>query len=372
MNSAVVGVAISMAIVFAVLAAAASAATETVARFLGLRGEYLLRGLRTLIDADRPTFKTQLGRGANATERVDASKSIQAAAGTTADAQLHKLLSHPILQAQGNAGTVERLAGSIALSGKERRQLPSYLSARTFAAVVIDTIVPDGTGSTTLTGLRRGAETLGDTRLGKAVVGLIDQSEGDLTRFRASLESWYDDHMARVSGWYKRHVRWITLAVAAAFVLIFNLSAVRLASALYLDEPVRATIVSQAEKAPCVSDTPQTCLQRARTEVATLEQSGLPIGWSTSARCVDRACSWTDRYDLTEPGRDAWHNLLHILADLLGYLLMVAATVPGARFWFDALGKLNVLRSTGPKPSQTPSSGLYVVPMTVAAGGSNS
>ena len=367
MNSAVFGVALSMAIVFAVLAAAASAATEAVSRFLGLRGEYLLRGLRTLIDSSPPTFRTRLGSGTTAADRKQKCETIEASASATADVQLHTLLSHPIVQAQGNRGTVDRLAGNIGLSANQRRQLPSYLSARSFAAVVIDTLVPDGSGSTTLTGLRAGAERLSDARLGKAVVGLIDQSEGDLTRFRASLESWYDDHMARVSGWYKRHVRWITLGVAAVFVLIFNLSAVRLASALYLDDPVRATIVSQAEKVPCASAA-QTCLQQARTEVESLERSGLPIGWSTSAKCVDRACGWTDRYDITEPGRDAWHNLLHVLEDLLGYLLMVAATVPGARFWFDALSKLNVLRSTGPKPSQTPSSGLYVVPMTVGAG----
>ena len=29
---------------------------------------------------------------------------------------------------------------------------------------------------------------------------------------------------------------------------------------------------------------------------------------------------------------------------------MIGATVPGARFWFDALSKLGSLRSTGPKP----------------------
>ena len=36
---------------------------------------------------------------------------------------------------------------------------------------------------------------------------------------------------------------------------------------------------------------------------------------------------------------------------LLGWGLMVAALIPGARFWFDLLSRLGTLRSTGPRPS---------------------
>ena len=43
-NNAFLGVAISMVLIFAILASAATAVTEAIARFLGLRAEYLLRG----------------------------------------------------------------------------------------------------------------------------------------------------------------------------------------------------------------------------------------------------------------------------------------------------------------------------------------
>ena len=36
---------------------------------------------------------------------------------------------------------------------------------------------------------------------------------------------------------------------------------------------------------------------------------------------------------------------------LIGFLITITALTPGARFWFDILGKLGTLRSTGPKPA---------------------
>jgi hypothetical protein len=50
MNSLVITVAIGLVFVFAVTALVTSILTEAIARFLGLRSEYLLRGLRTMLD----------------------------------------------------------------------------------------------------------------------------------------------------------------------------------------------------------------------------------------------------------------------------------------------------------------------------------
>jgi hypothetical protein len=36
---------------------------------------------------------------------------------------------------------------------------------------------------------------------------------------------------------------------------------------------------------------------------------------------------------------------------LTGFLIVIIALVPGARFWFSLLSKLSILRATGPKPT---------------------
>jgi hypothetical protein len=41
-----------------------------------------------------------------------------------------------------------------------------------------------------------------------------------------------------------------------------------------------------------------------------------------------------------------------VLILLVGYVIMVAALIPGARFWFDLIGRFGSLRYTGPKPSK--------------------
>ena len=65
-------------------------------------------------------------------------------------------------------------------------------------------------------------------------LGSAENTGNDIDEFRRSVEQWYDDHMARVSGWYKRHVRWVSLAIG--FVLVVNINTVTVARALYTDE----------------------------------------------------------------------------------------------------------------------------------------
>jgi hypothetical protein len=50
MNSLILEVAIGLVFVFAVFASLTSALTESIAKFLNLRADFLLRGLRALVD----------------------------------------------------------------------------------------------------------------------------------------------------------------------------------------------------------------------------------------------------------------------------------------------------------------------------------
>ena len=61
LSSPVIDLAIGLTFVFAVTAALASLLTEFIARFLGLRGAYLLSGLRELVDGgETPTDLTDV------------------------------------------------------------------------------------------------------------------------------------------------------------------------------------------------------------------------------------------------------------------------------------------------------------------------
>src|SRR6266576_5811205 len=60
LGSGIIDIAIGLAFIFGVTAALSSVFTELIARFLGLRGAYLLRGLRELLDSE--TMTTDLAK----------------------------------------------------------------------------------------------------------------------------------------------------------------------------------------------------------------------------------------------------------------------------------------------------------------------
>lgn len=358
MDSLVVSTAVGLVFVFATFALLTSTITETVARWLGLRGEYLLRGIRTLTDGGGD-FKLHVLR-----ELAGRKPSPQPQAKDPRPV-ITKLLESRMVVGDPATTRLPEEAGNRSLSRKERRQLPSYISARAFARGVLDIAVPNADGSTDLAELKKQITASKDLgKLQAPLLTMLKNTDGSITQFRLLLEEWYDDQMDRVSGWYKRHVRWISLAIATALAIVFNVNAVAIAQSLYTDQALRGATVSQAfQAADCGSSKPAKCLEDLRNEVASTRGVGLPIGWGTVLSCVGEPakpakphCSWADRHGLTKPSGGFGGGVATLALLLLGYLLMIVATLPGAQFWFALLGRFGSLRSTGPKPPPAASS----------------
>jgi hypothetical protein len=329
LNSLIIDVAIGLVFVFATTAAATSAATEMVARFLGLRGDYLLRGLRALVDGD--------------------TKSISPTA--TKD-----LLQTIILRNQGRQQREGLALEEVAAPdlGK-RKQLPAYIPARSFSRAVVDLLIPDAKKATTLTDIRAAVDKMPPGGvLKESLQALLKNAGDDIDEFRRSVEEWYDDHMARVSGWYKRQVRWVSLGIGFVLVLVVNINTVTIARALYTDEALRESVVTTAvQSSNCGQEKPVDCLREIRTHIGALRGAGLPIGWGTVPACVDQDCNLLERLGFADPARGGQADVWLALWVLLGFVITAVALVPGARFWFDLLNRLGSLRSTGPKPASS-------------------
>ena len=318
MDSLIFEVAVGMVFVFAAFSLLASTLTEAVARFLGLRGEYLLRGVRSLVDGGGkfalPDFKdlgALLGKKPKQPTKIDA------------DANVTKVLENPVVTSSANKAVMPGGAGNSRLKRRERRALPSYISARSFSRAVFDMAVPDATGKTTISEVAASIEDMPNGPLKDRLTTLVKSADGSVKQFRLSIEEWYDDHMARVSGWYKRHVRWITLGIAAVLVVLFNVNAVHIGRAFYGDEALRESVVTQAfEAADCGDQTPAKCLATVRDEIAEARDTGLPIGWSTVAGMCggnllqpirrarsDRPRGWTGQRLQARPLPTSWIRL---------------------------------------------------------------
>jgi hypothetical protein len=71
----------------------------------------------------------------------------------------------------------------------------------------------------------------------------------DIEKFTGKLESWYDDSQERVSGWYKRQSRFISLFIGLAMAVAFNVDVLMIANKLSVDKEAREKIVQMAVQA---------------------------------------------------------------------------------------------------------------------------
>jgi hypothetical protein len=417
-SSAVIDLAIGLTFVFGASAALASVVTEMIARLIGLRGAYLLTGLRELVDGSGATTDLadaqadyrnmqDLVRGAAARGQPSAGQSAAAPSSAepspaaprspapshgapsppepspaepspaeasaaappppTPPSATGALLGSPILSSQGMTGQISSRKITVEPDGKagglskmsadhlwrQRRSLPSYISSRSFADAVIDLVVPDAAGQTTMSTISRNIGGLPDnTPLKTSLQALASSAGTDVSRFRTGVEHWYDDHMDRVSGWYKRYVAKITLVIGAVLVLLLNINVLTIGRTLYTQSTVSRAISTVAAKgANCpVSQSRQDCLAGLQAELSAATTAGLPIGWGTVRDCTAAGtrCNWLDQRGIfSRHGNSAWQLVL-VLA---GFLIMIIALVPGARFWFGLLSKLGTLRAAGPKPA---------------------
>jgi hypothetical protein len=408
LSSGIIDLAIGLAFVFGVTAALASVATESISRFLGLRGAYLLGGLRELLDSE------QVGTDLTKAEKdYDALKNIVTGTSTEDKPQsaTGAVLGSPILRSQGMVGDITSRKLLVQASKPDRpsvrnieprkhaprsnrrspqkraplsdlRSLPAYISPTAFADAVIDLLVPKPTaqttpaGQTTATGQTTTGQTTLDTvrqslqkimsqdpmpaymaplmPLMTSVNTLVTTAEDDITSVRTSIENWYNDHMDRVSGWYKRQVAWFTIIAGAILVILLNINAITVGRALYSNSVIGSAVATAAGNRPPCTTADSTCLGQLQTDLATVAQAGLPIGWATVSACADArpACNWWQARGITSTtGNSAWQILLVVV----GFLITIVALTPGARFWFDLLSKLGTLRSTGPKPTSSSS-----------------
>ena len=388
-SSRIVDLALGLAFIFGVTAALSSVLTELIARFLGLRGTYLLQGLRELLDGEAAavTDLTQAerdyrravdvvagrapggspGEGTPSSGTAEGSPSSGTAEGSLTATGV--LLGSPMLAGHAMTGRITARALTVntdqgrpaAVSPltsdrlrRQRRSLPAYISARSFADAVLDLLVPDAAGQTSLTVVRSSIDALPDelAPFKASLVALTKTAGDDVAAFRTSVEHWYDDHMSSVSGWYKRRVAKITIVVGAVLVVLLNVNAVTIGRTLYTDNDVRAavsTFATQTDTCRAATSPGVDCLRDLGRRLSDAEGSGLPLGWATVRDCTPRnsGCNWWDERGILDHNGGSFWRLLLIL---LGFALTITSLVPGARFWFDLLGRLGSLRTSGPRP----------------------
>jgi hypothetical protein len=214
----------------------------------------------------------------------------------------------------------------------------SYLSGRTFALAVLGSLDP-GKPLPTFADIESAIKRLDNSHIRDTLLAQLTTANGNLEKLRDNLAHTFDGMMDRVSGIYKRMLKWISLAVGIAMAGLMNADTIKVGTSLWKDASVRAQMVEVAgsfKTNPSAAGS-NSNLSDVENAIAQAQENlrPLPIGWPDQPRLA---------------GVGAW------VIKILGLLLTGFAISLGAPFWFDLLGKFMNLRGTGTKPEPTPAS----------------
>ncbi|MGV9325345.1 hypothetical protein [Streptosporangium sandarakinum] len=229
---------------------------------------------------------------------------------------------------------------------KGARTSISDIPPERFSGAVMELVAAEEGG---VEGLIAKLEAMGSPLAGH-LRGVWESAQRDLGRFRKGVENWFDGEMERLSGLYRRYVKWVIFVLALALTLVFGMDSLEYGKTLLRDNAYRAGVAAiaggggeglAALREKCaVSGTaePYDCVTEAFSSPAlvkifdhSLVSVTIPPDGERDPSFNWNGALWWDR--LISPGH--WP----------GYLITVVALLFGASFWWDVLRRLTGLRN---------------------------
>ena len=145
----------------------------------------------------------------------------------------------------------------------------------------------------------------------------------DITRLKAGLESWFDETMAVVESQYKKWATTWLFFVGFGLAILVNASAINVASDMWHDSATRQAVVAAAESTTASGQGATKIEDVART-TDTLKELALPVGWSEPVFdashdlgwWVSHVIGWVLTGALLMLGAPFWFDLLSRLVSL--------------------------------------------------------
>jgi hypothetical protein len=245
---------------------------------------------------------------------------------------------------------------------------PSYLSSETFATALIQQLkeelkemLEDPPKASTSGAIIEIKNKINDsdkipTSLKETLTTLADKaslkaSEADnkLLMFQQEIETWFDRSMDPASGVYKRNTQLLCFFLGFAIAIIFNLDSLFLAQRLSQDTAMRTALAGGAET--IVRESTAQNSQSFNPGKLQENINSLLGNSSFIAPITENAGNLVDcaKNQLTCPLKPGIPNFGKVASAVLGWIITALAIYMGAPFWFEILGKLVNVRSTGKK-----------------------
>ncbi len=268
LDTPIVDVAIGLIFFYVLLSLVCSSIQEIIASIFGLRSKNLEKGIKNLIGSE----------------------------------YARSIYKHPLIKGLRKPG-----------------KLPSYIQPEIFTAALLEVVARDKAGKSvselTACQLRDTIKEMESANPARdLLLSLVKTDEDTVDGTKQRLSAWFDDGMDRVSGWYKRQVKYFLLAIAMVVTVAFNADSIHIAEQLWKNDALRTVIAAEAGKAGSNEDA---ILINAEKQIGTF-----PIGY---------------------PG--GFPKITFRM--IVGWIMTVMAISLGAPFWFDLLSRISHLRATG-------------------------
>lgn len=245
-------------------------------------------------------------------------------------------------------------------------KLTAYIPSRNVAAAIIDIVGEGGEIRGAYEQFLSRVKALPEGSTKRLLASLAQQST-NLETLTASLEKWFNESMDRVTGWYKKRIRWVVLVVSMAVTVGFNVDTVYILQALRADPVLRQRIndlgdqlITDSSFHRMVSSLPVPDAEYFEDYVndsSVQAVAGYPAEQADSLAHAQLALRYQQWQHMSALVLDAdlpvgW--LIHRKNSwwmVVGWAITALALTAGAPFWFDLLKRLVNLRGTGPKPN---------------------
>jgi hypothetical protein len=268
---------VTIGLVFLLYSLLATSIKEAIATALGLRGKMLRKGIVESMLSDTPSYGRWTSIAVGIWNTIRETFFVIIGKRLTGKEKIgDRFYNHPLIKNYG----ASRLF-----------PLPSYIPAANFSTVLIDLLQKDFSEKITeiaewkrqasgsapdsnqvIEELMHSSELIKIRTLlsyyswlyqsGRPLQGVIidkdtcdillmhlQKSAYDMQLFTSKLETWFNESMDRVSGWYKRQVQVILFIIGIVIAVLFNVDTIEIAGKLSTDKDARDKIVELAEKA---------------------------------------------------------------------------------------------------------------------------
>lgn len=234
MDTRMIDVSIGLALLFALTSLLTTALQEVWTSWRGTRGKVLRQAIESFV-GDDPRFA-------------------------------QALLDHPLLvslspqtQAQKDERRPSYIGADSVVSALIGQLVQTHAGGMrpTTPAELIDTVQRVATGQAGGAAIAGVATAVPGAQFARGLSALVIGVERDWPAFEARVAAWYDAVGERSTGWFKRKVQRTVFVFGLATAVLVNINPIVVASRLWEDEPLRKAVVSAAEKAASMYESPR-------------------------------------------------------------------------------------------------------------------